>query len=410
MMRVYKQIFLGITLVSILFLLTPVTSAHAEELCSSIGPETVIKWDSSDLKVAQIGRLTILKNTPLYKLTGETKETSRVLKKGETYRIYAFKPGKLSVGGGLFVDRDDRINYETPSKVKLGQQTCKKQAIESSQASIQLDELKGSVEAKLGKEKRTSLNEYNLNWYTYYQQYHHFYMVSYLDNKVAGMFTMDDRYYVKNIHVGSTSTDVKNALGNPIKGIVKGNTNYLLNNSNGVQTFDQAGFYITIFYDLHNQGKVTGIQILSKSMENRKAARFGIPSSTLKQAFEMQMFDLINAARVTNGLLALGWDERERTAARKHSLDMAVNHFFDHVNLKGEDPFVRMKAEGIYYRTAGENIAMGYSSSIFAHEAFMNSLGHRENILNSDYTFVGVGEQFQANTNVPYFTQDFFTP
>lgn len=394
-----------------LLLMSPsVTTVYAADSCSSIGPETVIRWDSEELKVGQIGRLTVLKSTTLYKLAGEVKSVSRQLKAGERYRIYAFKPGKLSVGGGLYVDRDARVNYETPSKAKFTQVSCKKQAIADSRASIQMNDSLSTVTTKLGQEKRTSLNEYKVSWYTYHTGYKQFYMVSYLNNQVQGLFTMDKRYYYKNIHVGSTRTEVKNSLGTPVKSIRKGNIDYLLTNSNEVETFYNGGSYITIFYDIHQQGAVTGIQIVSKELEARKSARFGVPSTTLQQSFEMQMFDLLNAARVTNGESALKWDERARKASRKHSLDMAINHYFDHVNLKGQDPFERMKAEGIAFQAAGENIAYAYSSSIFAHEAFMNSLGHRENILNPVYTYVGVGVQFQASTNIPYYTQDYFRP
>lgn len=76
-------------------------------------------WDEAELTPGQIGRLTVLKETKLYKLDGETKVYSRTLKAGEFYRIYAFKPGMLSVGGGYYVDRDSTVNYETPSKAKL---------------------------------------------------------------------------------------------------------------------------------------------------------------------------------------------------------------------------------------------------------------------------------------------------
>jgi uncharacterized protein YkwD len=411
-MKMKKQKYLFIVILSITFLfLRPSSSTvSAEESCSGIGPFTVIRWDSTELKVGQIGRLTILKDTPLYRLNGNIKVTSRTLKAGETYRIYAFKPGKLSVGGGLYVDRDARIKYETPSKVKLSQLSCKKLAIEDSNRSVHMNDSFSTVAAKLGKEKRTSLNEYKVSWYTYHQGYNHYYMVSFINNKVNGLFTMDKGFYINNIHVGSTINEVKSSFGVPIKGILKGNVNYLLSNSNEIQTFLQNGAYITVFYDIHNKGQVTGIQIISKKLEDRKSANFAMPTPALQPAFEMQLFDLINAARVKSGLSSLKWDEKARTASRKHSLDMAANNFFDHINLKGEDPFERMTAEGIQYRAAGENIAMGYSSSIFAHEAFMNSLGHRENVLNPVYTSVGVGVHFQQRTNSPYFTQDFFTP
>ena len=407
-----KQICLPLLIVimACLFMLPPVSKANAADSCSGIGPDTVVRWDSGELKPGQIGRLTIVKDTPLYKLNGDQKANSRILKKGEVYRIYTFKPGIIGVGGGFYVDRDARIKYETPSKTKLEQLACKKQAIEYSNTSVQMNESLSRVTAKLGNEKRTSLNEYNVSWYTYHQDYKHYYMISYLNNKASALFTMDPQYFYKNIHVGSTMNDVRNALGTPIKGIQKGNIQYLLHNSNEIETYFKDGFYITIFYDVHHHGFVTGIQIISKEMEARKAANYAQPSAALQQAFEMQMFDLINAARVQNGLTAVKWDEKAKQASRKHSLDMAINHYFDHINQKGQDPFERMQEEGIQYRAAGENIAMGYSSSIFAHEAFMNSLGHRENILNPVYTHVGVGVQFQSGTKSPYYTQDYFTP
>ncbi|MFC0475567.1 hypothetical protein ACFFHF_09930 [Robertmurraya beringensis] len=83
-----------------------------------------IWWDGMELKPGQIGRLNVEKDTPLFKLDGEKKVFSRTLKAGEFYRIYAFKPGMLSVGGGYYVDRDSKVTYQTPSKAKLQAVQC----------------------------------------------------------------------------------------------------------------------------------------------------------------------------------------------------------------------------------------------------------------------------------------------
>ncbi|EWG09940.1 PPC domain-containing protein [Cytobacillus firmus] len=83
-----------------------------------------IWWDGIELKPGQIGRLIVKKDTTLFKLNGEQKSPSRTLKAGEFYRIYAFKPGMLSVGGGYYVDRDAKVTYETPSKAKLEAVRC----------------------------------------------------------------------------------------------------------------------------------------------------------------------------------------------------------------------------------------------------------------------------------------------
>ncbi|MEH7309085.1 CAP domain-containing protein [Neobacillus drentensis] len=75
--------------------------------------------------------------------------------------------------------------------------------------------------------------------------------------------------------------------------------------------------------------------------------------------------------------------------------------------MKGQSPFDRMKADDISFHLAGENLAYGQFSSIFAHEGLMNSLGHRENILRAGYEYLGVGVAFN-NESQPYYTENFF--
>ncbi len=87
---------------------------------------------------------------------------------------------------------------------------------------------------------------------------------------------------------------------------------------------------------------------------------------------------------------------------------MADNDYFSHTSPTYGSPFDMMKAEGISYRSAGENIA-GNSSASAAMTAWMQSQGHRANILNSNYTHIGVGVAYQAspyNIYVQEFTQE----
>lgn len=392
------------------FYLTPAEKGMAAELCSGISASTVVKWDGDELKAGQIGRLTVLADTPLFKLDGDSRQFTRMLKAGETYRIYAFKPGMLSVGGGYYVDRDARVKYETPSKTKLGQLECKKAAVAESKTPVELTDSRTTIVDKLGAEKRISLNEYGTSWYTYHKVYRNYYMVSYINGKIGALYTMDNTFQIGNVKVGMARDAVIAALGNPVNGILKGNVSYSTRNDSEQQTFYRNGFYITVFYDIHNYGKVTALQAISSDVENRKAGFFGPSSASMQQAFELQLFDLVNADRVRHGLSALAWSEKARTSSRSHSLDMAANNFFSHTNLRGQDPFDRMKAAGITYQAAGENIAMGYTSSIFAHEGLMNSLGHRKNILSGSYTNLGTGVQFQSGTMRPYYTQNFYKP
>lgn len=85
---------------------------------------------------------------------------------------------------------------------------------------------------------------------------------------------------------------------------------------------------------------------------------------------------------------------------------MAKNRYFSHDNLDGLSPFDRLKQDRITYQAAGENIASGQASSIFAHEGLMNSLGHRENILSTNFNALGVGVAFDSDSR-PYYTENF---
>ncbi|RXZ00229.1 CAP domain-containing protein [Fictibacillus sp. S7] len=107
-------------------------------------------------------------------------------------------------------------------------------------------------------------------------------------------------------------------------------------------------------------------------------------------ADEKQMVEKVNQEREKAGVKPLQVDMELTKMARVKAQDMIDNNYFDHNSPKYGSPFDMMKQFGIQYQTAGENIA-GNSSVDGAHTALMNSQGHRENILKSDYTKVGIG-------------------
>jgi uncharacterized YkwD family protein len=105
---------------------------------------------------------------------------------------------------------------------------------------------------------------------------------------------------------------------------------------------------------------------------------------------EQKMVVLVNKERTDRGLQPLQVDMSLVKVARMKSQDMITNNYFAHQSPKYGSPFDMMKAEGIKYTFAGENIA-GASTVDIAHNALMNSPGHRANILNDKYTHVGIG-------------------
>jgi uncharacterized YkwD family protein len=125
-------------------------------------------------------------------------------------------------------------------------------------------------------------------------------------------------------------------------------------------------------------------------------------TSTLN-AYEQKVVDLTNQERAKNGLAALKVDAALSKMAREKSRDMSANGYFSHTSPTYGSPFDMMKQFGITYKYAGENIAMGQRSPEEVVKAWMNSEGHRKNILNPNFNHIGVGYVEQGN----YWTQEF---
>jgi uncharacterized protein YkwD len=300
----------------------------------------------------------------------------------------------------------EQSKEEQPEKLELAPPSEQTFSIHN----IELGNDKNDIEHNLGAAKRVSINEYGANWHAYHENYQDFFMVMYDDNnKAAGLYTNQDLLASTNgIKIGNSSKEsVRSILGEPITKIQKGMVIYQLQEDSDNDLFLLDDAYVTIFYDKHENDTVTAIQIISKPLEENKKDFYTDATPTLKEGFEYQMFDLTNAARVTHQLPILAWDDRVRETAREHSADMAENDYFDHKNLEGQTPFDRMKEDAVAFHTAGENLAYGQLSSIFAHEGLMNSLGHRENILRKDYEYLGVGVAFNEKSQ-PYYTQNYY--
>ena len=120
---------------------------------------------------------------------------------------------------------------------------------------------------------------------------------------------------------------------------------------------------------------------------------------------QARILTLVNAQRVKAGCGALTASAPLNTLAQNFSQEMAVRNFFDHTDPDGKSPWDRAKVLGIT-DLGGENIAMGQQTPDDVMTAWMNSAGHRANILNCTYHSLGVGVYYAA-TGGPWWTQDF---
>lgn len=262
------------------------------------------------------------------------------------------------------------------------------------------------VISKIGNPARIDESEYGFNWYVYNQYSKKFAMVGIENGKVAALYSNSiDSCENLGINLNSNQDLVRKKFS-PIEYRKKGNIKYIINSQNQYDIINKDNKYITIFYDIYENNIVCSYQIISSDIEEKFDGIYPKESETLERCFELEVMDLTNSVRQKRRLNSLSYSEKASESSKKHSLDMKVKNFFNHINKNNETPFDRMKKEGIVYMSAGENIAAGQTSAIYVHEAWMNSQGHRKNIL-GEYKDIGVGVVFGGYYKT-YYTQNFY--
>ena len=128
----------------------------------------------------------------------------------------------------------------------------------------------------------------------------------------------------------------------------------------------------------------------SSSNTNNNSSNNTTTTNTTLSSDEQEVFNLINKQRINNGLSVLKIDNEVQRVARIKAQDMVNNNYFSHTSPTYGSPFDMLKSFKISYKSAGENIA-GNSSNSAAVTAWMNSSGHRANILNSSFNYTGIG-------------------
>ena len=195
-------------------------------------------------------------------------------------------------------------------------------------------------------------------------------------------------YYEVDFVTGIVTADILNVRSGP-------STDY------DVITQVRKNEYIRIFaaigswYIVQIEGDYVGavsqkyVRPIYPSTTNNTGADSATTSSTLT-ADEQEVFNLINQQRANNGLSALKVDAEVQRVAKIKAQDMVSSNYFSHTSPTYGSPFDMLSSFKISYQTAAENIA-GNSSNSAAVTAWMNSAGHKANILNSSYNYTGIG-------------------
>lgn len=134
-----------------------------------------------------------------------------------------------------------------------------------------------------------------------------------------------------------------------------------------------------------------------------------IPEGSPLKTLETEVIRLVNVERARNGLSALGYNWQAARVARIKSQDMINNRYFSHYSPIYGSPFKMMESYGLKFSSAAENIAKGQRTPQEVMNSWMNSAGHRANILSKTVTQIGVGAAKDSNGTL-YWTQMFLKP
>lgn len=150
--------------------------------------------------------------------------------------------------------------------------------------------------------------------------------------------------------------------------------------------------------------ETTTLAVVEKPVETTTQSQTSQQPSVNK-SIEQQVLDLVNKERTANGLNALTLNVEVSKVAQMKSEDMRDKNYFSHTSPTYGSPFEMLKKFNVKYTYAGENIAKGQKTPEAVVNAWMNSEGHRANILNPNYTQMGIGYALKGST--PYWTQMF---
>ena len=156
--------------------------------------------------------------------------------------------------------------------------------------------------------------------------------------------------------------------------------------------YDESGSYHVVLTVTDDQGAEDSTQF-SIEVSNSQSADESLTAE------EEAVVSRINQERQNNNLTPLRVADELVDAARRHSNDMAENNIFSHTGSDGSSPFDRMIEAGYRFRYAGENVAAGYATAQQTVNAWMNSAGHRANILNRNYCDVGIGYAYDPGSS-----------
>lgn len=278
------------------------------------------------------------------------------------------------------------------------------------------------LQKKFGDPVRKDMSAYGYTWWVFTDKKQQYIQFGVEGNKVTSVFALGKDISAEPVEIGETYNEVKKSLSfddevTYDKGIAS--YQFLLSKDDMkarplVKLSDNI--FMQCYFDTFTN-KLSAVRVIDgntllKQRPYELKYRGSLPKSEdltdqdwkkVEKGMERQIFDMSNVLRTYYGKPSLKWDEKVHDVAFLHSKDMAENHYFSHYGQDGTGLKERLAAKKVYYFAAGENIAAQYPDAPSAMQGWLNSKGHREALLNEDYTNLGVGVyKF-------YYTQNFLS-
>jgi uncharacterized protein YkwD/putative cell wall-binding protein len=251
------------------------------------------------------------------------------------------------------------------------------------------------LRSSLGDPQRVDESRFSFDWYVYNQDPKKYIQYGVFKGVVVAVYSNSDSWVSQSgLKLGLSKTEVKGKM-NQIGAI-----------HNQANNYDYDEMLIRAYYDKNDGNTLSGILFMR---EDFTITNPDVNEIELRNSMEKQILDQANALRARHLVAPLQADVKAQEVARAHSKDMAIRNFFSHNNPDGLSSFERMDRAGISYSSAGENIAAGQFNAIDVHDAWVNSSGHRKNILSPLFKQLGTGVYFGGEYGV-YYTQNFYTP
>ncbi|GAA0382609.1 CAP domain-containing protein [Bacillus horti] len=275
----------------------------------------------------------------------------------------------------------------------------------------------------LGEPQREEPSAYGYTWWVYNDDWETYIQVGVKNGELVTLYTNAPKWSWNELSPGLNSEQWEEAW--------EQRESVSFNHKLGYYTFDLTSTdieerplsivgdtAIQLYIDIHNNQQISAIRLMDTEtllLHRPYALKYigqlpEAPSPSeqewkdIEQASERQIFDIINITRVWYDLDPFEWHGEAAEVARGHSSDMGVNDYFDHVSPTFGDLGDRLQRANVAYSSAGENIAWNYVDGPDAHQGWLNSLGHRKNVMEEQFTHLGVG------VIEKHFTQNFLRP